>query len=217
MREHKTISIADQIFEQLEHDILSGVYPWGELISEVGLSKQLGVSRTPVREAISRLVQENLLEDVGRGLQVVGITHEDLQDMYEIRLAVEGEAARRAAEHITDEVLRDMREVLDLQRYYIERDAESQSDQIKNLDSRFHELLYHASGSKPYCDTLLALHKRITKFRRVSVSKHSRAICALTEHEAIYAALAAHDADAAEKAVIEHVRNARDRIVGMEK
>ena len=67
MREHKTISIADQIFEQLERDILSGVYQRGELFSEMGLSKQLGVSRTPVREAIRRLEQEHLLEDVTVG------------------------------------------------------------------------------------------------------------------------------------------------------
>lgn len=216
MREHKTISIADQIFEQLERDILSGVYQRGELFSEMGLSKQLGVSRTPVREAIRRLEQENLLEDAGRGLQVVGISREDMLDMYEIRMQIEGAAARRAAQRVTDGELKAMGETLALQRYYVEKGGENSSDQIKNLDSSFHELLYRASGSKPYCDTLLTLHKRITKYRRASVSKHSRAIRSLEEHEAIYAALSARDADAAEKAVTEHVRNARDRIAEME-
>ena len=215
MREHKTISIADQIFEQLERDILSGVYARGELFSEMGLSKQLGVSRTPVREAIRRLEQENLLEDAGRGLQVVGISREDMRDMYEIRMRIEGEAGRRAAGRITDEELREMREALDLQRYYVEKG--DSSDQIKNLDSRFHELLYRACGSKAYCDTLLTLHKKITKYRRASVTKQSRAIRSLEEHEGIYSALAAHDPDAAEKAVCEHVRNARGRIEDMEK
>jgi len=216
MREHKTISIADQIFEQLERDILSGVYPRGELFSEMGLSKQLGVSRTPVREAIRRLEQENLLEDAGRGLQVVGISREDMRDMYEIRMRIEGEAGRRAALNATEEELREMRETLDLQRYYVEKGGENNSDQIKNLDSRFHELLYRACGSKAYCDTLLTLHKKITKYRRASVSKQSRAIRSLEEHERIYAALAARDPDAAEKAVREHVQNARSRIEDME-
>ena len=216
MREHKTISIADQIFEQLERDILSGVYQRGELFSEMGLSKQLGVSRTPVREAIRRLEQEKLLEDVGRGLQVVGITREDMLDMYEIRLQIEGRAARRAAERVTDEELKAMRETLELQRYYVEKGGENSSDQIKNFDSLFHEQLYLASGSKAYVDTLLALHKKITKFRRASVSKQSRAIRSLEEHEAIYAALAARDADAAEKAATAHVENACQRIECLE-
>ena len=100
MREHKSISIADQIFEQLEHDILSGKYARGEMLSELRLSSELGVSRTPVREAIRRLEQENILEESGRGLVVVGISREDMMDMYEIRLQVESLAVRRAASRI---------------------------------------------------------------------------------------------------------------------
>ncbi len=216
MREHKTISIADQIFEQLERDILSGRYARGELLSEMGLAKELGVSRTPVREAIRRLEQENILEETGRGLQVIGISREDMLDMYDIRLQIEGRAARLAAARIGDRDLRAMREVLDLQRYYVEKDGEQNSDQIKNLDSQFHALLYRACGSRPYCDTLLSLHKKITKFRRASVSKYSRAVQSLAEHEAIFAALAARDADAAERTVIEHAAHARDRIISLE-
>ena len=216
MREHKSISIADQIFEQLEREILSGAYPRGEILSEVGLAKQLGVSRTPVREAIRRLEQENILEETGRGLMVVGISQEDMLDMYDIRLRIEGLAAQRAAKHITDDALKAMRDTLDLQRFYVEKGAESNSDEIKNLDSRFHEQLYLASGSKAYADTLLGLHKKITKFRRASVSKSSRARLSLEEHEAIYRALAAHDGPAAADAAVEHVRQARDRIKSME-
>jgi DNA-binding GntR family transcriptional regulator len=71
--EHRSISIADQIFDQLERDILAGKYVRGEVLSELGLSKQLGVSRTPIREAIRRLEQEDFLEESGRGAVVVGI------------------------------------------------------------------------------------------------------------------------------------------------
>ena len=74
MRERKSISIADQIFEQLERDILSGKYARGELLTELRLSEELGVSRTPIREAIRRLEQENILEEAGRGVTVVGIS-----------------------------------------------------------------------------------------------------------------------------------------------
>ena len=101
MREHKTISIADQIFEQLERDILTGKYQRGEVLSEMRLSAELGVSRTPIREALRRLEQENILSDSGRGAVVVGISREDMLDMYEIRVRIEGRAAARAASKFT--------------------------------------------------------------------------------------------------------------------
>ena len=78
MRDHKPISIADQVFEKLERDILSGKYPQGEILSELRLSGELGVSRTPIREAIRRLEQERILEDSGHGLVVIGISRQEV-------------------------------------------------------------------------------------------------------------------------------------------
>ena len=94
MKEHKSISIADQIFEQLEHDILIGKYQRGEILTELKLCQSLGVSRTPIREALRRLEQEHIIEETSRGAVVIGISREDLFDMYEIRMHVEG--SRRA-------------------------------------------------------------------------------------------------------------------------
>ena len=142
MREHKTISIADQIFEQLERDILTGKYQRGEVLSEMRLSAELGVSRTPIREALRRLEQENILSDSGRGAVVVGISKEDMLDMYEMRIQIEGLAAQRAAACISQQQLQQMRETLDLQRFYIQQSNSDHADQIKDLDSRFHQLLY---------------------------------------------------------------------------
>ena len=204
MRDHKPISIADQVFEKLERDILSGKYPQGEILSELRLSGELGVSRTPIREAIRRLEQERILEDSGHGLVVIGISREDMLDIYEIRLQLEGLAAKRAAASITDDVLSEMKEVLES-----EKEPGENSDQIKNLDSRFHELLYNSCGSRPYADTLISLHKKIIKYRKASVTHHSRAVHALEEHTAIYEALAAHDGDRAAEASLRHVENAR--------
>ena len=215
MREHKNISIADQIFEQLEREILSGKYPRNTVLSELGLSKELGVSRTPVREAIRRLEQEDILEESGKGMVVVGITADDMRDMFEIRLRIEGEAARRAALNISDDRLHALREILDLQRFYSEKGGENSSDQIKNMDSQFHELVYRACESRPYIRTLLPLHKRMMKMRKASVSKYSHAMQSLEEHEAIYEALLKHDPDAAEAAILAHTRNARERMTGL--
>ncbi len=214
MKERKSISIADQIFEQLERDILSGKYARGELLTELRLSEELGVSRTPIREAIRRLEQEHILEEAGRGVTVVGISRQDMLDMYEIRIRIEGLAAEWAAVRISDEELSQIRETLELQRYYTEKGG-SHSDQIKNLDSQFHELVYRACGSRALTDTLIGLHKKMTKFRMASVSKQSRALQSVEEHEAILAALSAHDAEAAGEAMTAHVVNARDRMRDM--
>ena len=151
------------------------------------------------------------MEDSGHGLVVIGISRQDMLDIYEIRLQLEGLAAKRAAASITDDVLSEMKEILDLQRFYIESEKEpgENSDQVKNLDSRFHELLYNSCGSRPYADTLISLHKKIIKYRKASVTHHSRAVHALEEHTAIYEALAAHDGDRAAEASLRHVENAR--------
>ena len=217
MRDHKPISIADEVIEQLERDILTGKYPQGEVLSEMRLSSELGVSRTPIREAIRRLEQEHILEDTSRGLVVVGISRQDMLDIYEIRRQLEGLAAKRAAGCITEETLAAMKETLDLQRFYIESEKEpgENSDQVKNLDSRFHELLYNSCGSRPYMDVLISLHKKIIKYRKASVTHHSRAVHALEEHLAIYDALAAHDGEKAAEAALRHVANAGVNIAGM--
>ena len=186
MKEHRNISIADQIFEQLERDILSGKYRRGEVLSELRLAKELDVSRTPIREALLRLEQENILVETGRGMEVIGITPQDMLDLYDIRLHLEGEAARRAAVNITDSQLAEMLELTELQRYYINKQGNSSSEHTKNLDSQFHELLYRSCGSKAYVDVLLRIHKKMTKFRMASVSKQSRALQSNDEHMAIY-------------------------------
>ena len=94
---HKPTSLADQIFANLESDILSGVYPRGSVLTEVSLSEELGVSRTPVREALKRLEQEHLVEECGKGLLVLSITEEDARIIYRIREKVEGLAAAACA------------------------------------------------------------------------------------------------------------------------
>ena len=91
--EHKTVSIADQVFEILEKDILTGVYARGEILTETKLSEKLGVSRTPIREALRRLEQERLVVGTSRGMRVVGLDMKDIEDIYEIRSRARGRRA----------------------------------------------------------------------------------------------------------------------------
>ena len=215
MINHKPVSIADQIFEQLEKDILSGKYSKGEIISETRLSEELGVSRTPIREALHRLEQEHLVEDGSRGLEIVGISKEDVLDLIEIRVRLEGLSAYRAAENISDDMLKEMEETLEMQRFYIERhtDTDDRSDRIKDADSDFHRLLHKACGSVILYDVLEPVQMKITKFRKASLSRKSRALESLNEHIAIYAALKEHDAKKAEELTVLHARNAMNNIL----
>ena len=95
---HKTVSLADQVFDRLEEDILSGVYMRGEILTEMRLCEALGVSRTPIREALKRLEQEHIIEDCGKGMRILSITADDAACIYEMRRRIEGLAARACAE-----------------------------------------------------------------------------------------------------------------------
>ena len=116
--DHRTISLAEQVFDRLENEILSGFYQRGELLTEMKLVSDLGVSRTPIREALHRLEQEHLIDITQKGFLVLGVTKEDLADIFEIREKIEGIASRLAAERITDEQLA---EVLKTKGYIIAR------------------------------------------------------------------------------------------------
>lgn len=208
--EHKSISLADQVFERLENDLLGGTYQKGELLTEARLVADLGVSRTPIREALRRLEQEHIIEVGTRGILVIGVTEEDVADIFDIRLHIEGEAAARAAMHADPAGIGRLGEALELQEYYVSRcDAEH----IRYMDSRFHELVYRASGSVIYVDTLLPLHKKVQKYRKISVEDGGRAAQSVAEHREIYEAILKGDAPRAASAMTEHVKNARDHIL----
>jgi DNA-binding GntR family transcriptional regulator len=209
--EHKTVSIADQVFEQLERKILIGEYQRGELLTEVKLSEEFGVSRTPIREALRRLEQEHIIDITARGATVLGILPQDIDDIYEIRSRIEGLASRWMAERVSEEDLAEFRRVIDLQEFYT---AKGDADQIKDMDSRFHRMIYEKCGSVSLADTLLPLHKRVMKFRRVSVSDHTRAEESLAEHRGIFEAIAARDGALAEELTVKHIARARASIMG---
>ncbi len=211
MIEHKTVSLADQVFEQLEEDILSGKYKRGDILTENTLSLNLGVSRTPIREALRRLSQEHLIDESGKGSVVVGITEQDLKDIFVVRKKLETLVVSFAAKNATDEQLEKLKETLELQEFYVDK---GNPEQIKQMDNRFHYMIYKMCGSTVFYDTLVPLHKKIQKYRRISVEKESRAKASVAEHRDIYDALIKRDAEKAEKATLIHISNAYDHIMG---
>ena len=119
--EHKMLSIADQIFDELERSILTGEFERDELLTEMRLSEKLGVSRTPIREALRRLDQEHIISLTPKGARVIGITDSDISDIYNIRLRIEGMAGVLAAQRRTEEDIERLRSILDLQEFYTEK------------------------------------------------------------------------------------------------
>jgi DNA-binding GntR family transcriptional regulator len=206
---YKTGLLTDQVYDKLETDILSGKYPRGTVLTELGLAKELGVSRTPIRDALHRLSQERLIEDTLRGSIVLGITAQDVRDIMDIRYLLEGLACRYAAEKLTPEGAAEMRRIIDLQDYYAEK---GDTERVSEMDDLFHMEICRQCGSLLLADALLPLHSRIQKYRRASMSHQERLPVISTEHRKIYEAICAGDSALAERLGQEHVKNAKERM-----
>jgi len=212
MMDYKTVSLSDQVFEHLESDILSGKFKRGDIITEMQLCAELGVSRTPIREALRRLFQEHLIEDTPKGTMVLGITPKDFKDMSEIRLRIEELAVRGFVKHATDDDLKALNEAVDFQEFYL---ARGDVDQLKSLDGRFHEIIYSGCGSMILRDTLAPLHKKIQQYRRNALRTPERAATSVREHRGILEAIQSRDPDLAATRMHAHIENALER--GLEK
>lgn len=210
MLEHKTISLAEQVFDRLENDILIGKYQRGEILTELKLVTDLGVSRTPVREALHRLEQEHVIEITSKGILILGVTEQDLEDIFAIRLRIEGMASAFATKNMSADQLAELKEMLELQEFYV---SKQDPERIKTMDSKFHQLIYRYCGSAVLNDTLLPLHKKVQKYRRASVEDNSRAQQSAREHRAIFEAIEARNAELAEKYTTEHIANAANHIL----
>ena len=208
--EYKTVSLADQIYEQLENHIITGVYPRGEIITEMKLVEQLGVSRTPIREALRRLEQERLIKDTGKGSIVLGITLEDMIDIMNIRQRMEGLAAYYATKNMTAEGLEKLRQLNDLQDfYYTRKDAARQSQ----MDDLFHDTIYELSQRTIIRDTLQPLHRKTMRYRKISLEDPARLGLSIQEHKDIFNAMAAGNAELAEELTVQHIINAKNSMM----
>lgn len=206
MNQFRTTSLADQIFERLENDIIQGVYPRGEILTELRLAEELGVSRTPIREALRRLEQERLIESAGKGSVVLGITEEDLLDIMTIRERVEGVAAYYAAQNITPEGIKELSDIVDLQEFYFSR---KDAAHLQQVDDRFHDAICQLSNRNVLIDTLLPLLRKTRRYRKLSLENWDRTSNTKQEHYAIYQAIVSGNAPLAEELTAKHISNAK--------
>ena len=210
MTEFKSVSLATQVFEKLEEDIITGVYPRGEILTELKLVEQLGVSRTPIREALRRLEQERLIAESGKGSVVLGITFEELVDLMEIRERIEGLAAYRATKNLTDEGRKELKHISELQDFYF---SKQDIDNLRKMDDKFHNAIYRLTGSPVIRDTLIPLHRKSQRYRKISIEDKERVGNSIKEHKAICEAILSGNAELASEMITLHIIHAKKNMI----
>lgn len=207
-------SLVDIITKRLETSIISGELKPGARISEQGLAKSLGVSRGPLREAISRLEGRKLIErKTNLGARVASLSNEDLVDRLVVREALEGMAARLAALALEDEEIEFLRKLLtEHGRQKSVRTGTGYLQESSDFD--FHFCIINASKNPPLIALVRdELYDRLRVYRYKSSTLDGRARAAFDEHTDIVDALAARDPDRAEAAMRRHLRNAREHMI----
>ena len=207
-------SLRNKVFKYIKSQIINGIYSPGETLLELKLAEELGVSRTPIREAIRLLEVEGLVETTAKkGAMVLGISPKDVEDIYAIRQLVEGLAARWAAERMNPLEIRELQKIFDLMEFYAQK---QDVEELAELDNRFHQLIYEASGSKILTLTLTNLHQYVQLARLASLKTKNRLPQTIAEHRAILEAFLAKNPDAAEKALTEHVKHAHNNLMSQD-
>lgn len=206
-----TKSLEERVYLLLEEAILTGEYKRGDALTEMSLSKKLGVSRTPIRSALHRLSEEGLVQiKPNCGAVVMGVTADDLVDTYKIRMRLEGLASATAAERIDDEKIKLLRETIELSEFYL---GKNDVEKLKELDTDFHAIIYEASGNRTLCKILGELHRNIRAYRKIGLAVPGRLEKTIEEHKGIVSAIEARDAKLADKLTFLHIENAMKNMI----
>lgn len=209
IRAIEATSLTNTIFNQLVEAITSGEFVPGQKLSESELARRLGISRGPLREALGRLEGRLVTRTPRLGVSVIDFNREDLDHLFLVREALEGMAARLAAERMTAAELKRLRELLAHHARQPELAAGSAYYQ-RSRDDDYHFTIVRSARSERLERVLLdEVYYQLRIHRLRSSTRPGRAQQALSEHREILAALSARDPDAAEGAMRRHIRNAR--------
>ncbi|EGV34089.1 transcriptional regulator, GntR family [Thiorhodococcus drewsii AZ1] len=203
-------TIADRVFDQIRHAIVVGEIAPGSKISEPALAARYGISRGPLREAMRRLESSSLVERKPNiGARVITLTSAQLLEIYVIREALEGMAARLAAEQMSDAAIADLKRLLDQHRNEVAQEAwQAYFQEEGDLD--FHFRIVQGSGNGRLNNILCNdLYHLARMYRCQFGMKSDRARDALKEHELIVDAIAERDGELAEWLMRRHIRTSR--------
>lgn len=203
-------SLSGKVFHKLQEDILSGKYAMDEELKEKTIGDELGVSRTPVREALRQLELQGLVTITpNKGAHVVGFSKQDLNDIYEIRSVLEGLCAKWAALKATDEQIEELEEIVYLTEFHV---SKGHCEQVFELDNKFHEKLYEASGSKVLRSVLSDYHHYVQRVRRTTLKSRERSEKSNEEHRMIAEAVREHDSEKAQLLANQHIMRTMENI-----
>ncbi|WP_288823143.1 GntR family transcriptional regulator [uncultured Megasphaera sp.] len=204
-------SLREVVSDALRQAIKDGRLSPGQRLREITLADTLGVSRTPIREAIRQLEQEGFVVMVPRrGTYVADISLKDIAQVFEIRGALEELAAGLAAERITTEELECLERILVEINGYIERD---EFERIVDADVRFHDVLYQASRNQRLVDILHNLREQMLRFRSISMHYPGRLTATWEEHRQMVENIAAHNSSMARKVAKRHMENSEKTLL----
>ncbi len=202
------LPLRDVVFNTLREAILRGDLVPGERLMELQLASKLGVSRTPIREAIRMLEQEGLAITIPRkGAIVAGMTEKDMQDVLEIREALEELSVQVACDKITDEQIAMLRETMENFKESLE------SGDIKRMaeaDVEFHNVIYQATDNPKLINMLSNLQEQMYRYRVEYLKNPDNHDQLLQEHEAIYKGILEKDKDGVTQMIRRHISNQVD-------
>ena len=199
------LPLRDVVFNTLRNAILTGELSPGERLMEIKLADKLGVSRTPIREAIRKLELEGLVVNTPRkGAEVANISAEDLRDVLEVRRSLEVLAISLACDKMTDETLELLYENIDAFKHSI--DAKATSD-IASVDVTFHDIIYKATGNNRLIQILNNISEQMYRYRFEYIKNKESWNRLVEEHMNIYEAIKNRDKDLAIKSILLHIDN----------
>ncbi|MDQ1082477.1 MULTISPECIES: GntR family transcriptional regulator [Microbacterium] len=198
--------LAEQVYQRLQERVLNGHIPPGAALSVPRLAADLGVSRSPVREAVQQLIAMGLAVHVPyAGARVRALDEDLVDDVFELRESLDALAARRATTRVGAEVIDQLDALIDESRRAQERGAEAA--EMASLDVRFHALLRDHAGSEPLAMALVRLEALGHLISADMWGKTQNSDPAIAEHEQIVAAVRRGDAQAAGELAAAHVRS----------
>lgn len=203
------VNLTDQVYRAIKHRILSNEFAVGSRLRDEELALQLSVSRTPVREAILRLSREGLVEIVPRsGTRVRTFTEQDIEDIFDLRIALEALAARKAADRIETQDLERLREMYERAEVALKKgDAKPALD----FDTEMHRTILQASGNARLQEMMATINDYVTLFRNIGAgTPFHRGFN--YRHREIVRALERRNPDLAARALSEHIEVAKTQL-----
>lgn len=204
------LPLHQQAYEKLKHRIITMAFRPGEYLNEAQVCKTLGIGRTPIHQALNRLMLEGMVEVIPRkGVIVKAVSLNDVMEIIEVRLVNETHCARLAASRAEDS------DIAALERVLAESEKAVEAADIERqmmLDRQFHSLLAKAAKNDVLAGLMQNLHEQSLRFWFISLRDRAHHIAVQNEHRAILAAVKAHDPDAAGNAVRQHIESFRRNV-----